>query len=197
MVHDELRFSRRRCARKERPEEVSQIYIVALSLYPNRHHIRHGLYLRSPANHRRYTASTTNPEDPTKNLAQQRLNRPVSPHLSIYKPQITWIGSSAHRLTGIVLSGGLYLWATAYLASPLLGWHLESASMAAAFGALPLLAKVALKGTVAFPFAYHSLNGIRHLTWDTGRAFSNQAVIKTGWTVVGLSAVSAFILALL
>lgn len=142
-------------------------------------------------------AATTNTSDPTKILAQQRLNRPVSPHLTIYKPQITWIGSATNRITGVALSGGLYLFATAYLASPLFGWHLESASLAAAFGSLPLLAKVACKGTVAFPFVYHSLNGLRHLMWDAGRGFTNQQVIKTGWTVVGLSAASALLLAFL
>lgn len=145
----------------------------------------------------RTAVSTTNPSDPTQNVAQQRLNRPVSPHISIYKPQITWIGSALNRITGVALSGGLYLFATAYLVSPLLGWHLESASIAAAFGALPLLVKVALKGTVALPFTYHSLNGIRHLTWDLGRGFTNQQVIRTGWTVVGLSVASALLLAVL
>jgi succinate dehydrogenase (ubiquinone) cytochrome b560 subunit len=69
--------------------------------------------------------------------------------------------------------------------------------MAAAFGALPLLAKVALKGSVALPFTYHSFNGIRHFVWDLGRGFTNQEVIKSGWTVVGLSAASALLLALL
>ena len=139
--------------------------------------------------------STTRPSDPTKILAQQRLNRPVSPHLSIYEPQITWCGSIANRITGLALSGGLYLWATAYLASPLLGWHLGSASIAAAFSGLPLLAKVALKGTVAFPFAYHSLNGLRHFMWDMGYGFTNEQVSKTGWFVVGLSGAGAVLLA--
>ena len=145
----------------------------------------------------RYAVSTTNTSDPTKILAQQRLNRPVAPHLSIYRPQITWYASSFHRITGIVLSGSLYLFATGYLVSPLLGWHLESASIAAAFGALPLIAKVLLKGTLALPFTFHSLNGLRHLTWDLGRALTNQQVIKTGWTVVGLSVASALALACL
>lgn len=121
----------------------------------------------------------------------------MSPHLSIYKPQITWVGSGLNRITGVALSGGLYLFATAYLVSPLLGWHLESASIAAAFGALPLLVKVALKGAVALPFTYHSLNGLRHLTWDLGRGLTNQQVIRTGWTVVGLSVASALFLAVL
>ncbi|RJE27583.1 succinate dehydrogenase cytochrome [Aspergillus sclerotialis] len=144
---------------------------------------------------KRHISSTTKTSDPTKILAQQRLNRPVSPHLSIYEPQITWCGSIANRITGLVLSGSLYLWATSYLASPLLGWHLDSASMAAAFSALPIIAKVALKGTVAFPFTYHSLNGLRHLMWDTGYGFTNEQVAKTGWMVVGLSGACALLLA--
>ncbi|RHZ44634.1 succinate dehydrogenase cytochrome b560 subunit [Aspergillus thermomutatus] len=146
---------------------------------------------------RHATTSTTTQADASKILAQQRLNRPVSPHLSIYRPQITWIGSSAHRITGIALSGSLYLFATAYLAAPLFGWHLESASIAAAFGALPIAAKVLIKGTAAFPFVYHCLNGVRHLVWDLGRGISNQQVIKSGWAVVGLTVVSALTLALL
>lgn len=119
----------------------------------------------------------------------------MSPHLSIYKPQIGWIGSSLHRITGVILSGPLYLWATAYLASPVLGWHLESASMVAAMGALPVAAKILLKTTLALPFTYHSLNGLRHLTWDLGRGLTNPAIIKSGWVVIGLSVSSALALA--
>ncbi|KAH8423589.1 succinate dehydrogenase cytochrome b560 subunit [Aspergillus melleus] len=143
----------------------------------------------------RYTASTTNTSDPTKILEQQRLNRPVAPHLSIYRPQITWYASAFNRVTGVALSGGLYLFATAYLAAPLLGWHLESPSLVAAFAALPIVAKVAIKGTVAFPFTFHCMNGVRHLVWDLGRGITNQQVIRSGWTVVGLSVASALFLA--
>ncbi|CAL00251.1 succinate dehydrogenase cytochrome B subunit, mitochondrial [Aspergillus awamori] len=145
----------------------------------------------------RHAATSSNSSDPTKLLAQQRLNRPVSPHLSIYRPQITWIGSSIHRITGIALSGSLYLYASAYLASPMLGWDLGSASAAAAFAALPVVAKVALKTTMALPFTYHCMNGVRHLIWDTGAGLTNPQVIKSGWTVVGLSTLSALILAFL
>lgn len=67
--------------------------------------------------------------------------------------------------------------------------------MAAAFGAWPLVAKVAAKFAIAFPFTFHSFNGLRHLTWDTGRAMANKTVIQTGWTVVGVSVVSALYLA--
>lgn len=89
------------------------------------------------------------------------------------------------------------MFATAYLVAPLLGWHLESASIAASFGALPLAVKFATKLGIAFPFTFHCFNGVRHLVWDFGKQLSNKQVIQTGWTVVGLSATSALALALL
>lgn len=143
--------------------------------------------------------STANPTttDPSKILPEQRLRRPVSPHLSIYRPQITWYGSALHRITGSLASGGLYVFATAYLAAPLFGWHLESASMAAAFGAMPFAAKFLVKLGLALPFTFHSINGVRHLIWDTGRMLTNKQVIQSGWTMVGLSTVSALALALM
>lgn len=72
---------------------------------------------------------------------------------------------------------------------------MESAALAASFGALPYAVKVAAKFAVALPFTFHSFNGLRHLAWDTGSAFLNSTVIKTGWTVVGVSVVSALYLA--
>ena len=77
----------------------------------------------------------------------------------------------------------------------MLGWHLESAHLAEAFGSLGAVTKGALKFTVALPFTFHSLNGVRHLVWDSGRELGNGQVVKTGWTVVGLSIASAGVLA--
>ncbi|EXJ91813.1 succinate dehydrogenase (ubiquinone) cytochrome b560 subunit [Capronia epimyces CBS 606.96] len=130
-------------------------------------------------------------------LAAQRRHRPVSPHLAIYKPQVTWYLSALNRITGATLSGGIYVFGAAYLAAPLFGWHLESASLAASFATLPILAKVALKSLVALPFTFHSFNGLRHLVWDTGSSITNKQVIVTGWSVVGLSVVSALALTFL
>jgi len=48
---------------------------------------------------------------------------------------------------------------------------------------------------IAMPFTFHSVNGLRHLTWDLGKQFTNQQVIRTGWAAVGLSVASAFALA--
>jgi succinate dehydrogenase (ubiquinone) cytochrome b560 subunit len=131
------------------------------------------------------------PSDSYEILVAQRKNRPSSPHLSIYKWQVPWILSITNRLTGAVLSGGFYIFGSAYLIAPLVGWNLSSASMAAAFAGWPVIAKVAAKSLLAWPFTFHGINGIRHLVWDSGRSFANQTVIRTGWTVVGLSVVSA------
>jgi len=130
-------------------------------------------------------------------LAKQRVQRPVSPHLTIYKPQITWIASSFNRITGVALSGGLYLFGFAYLAAPTFGWHLETPSLVAAVASWPVAVKVIAKATVAFPFFFHSLNGFRHLAWDMGIGFTNKAVMQTGWTVVGLTVATSLYYTLL
>jgi len=75
--------------------------------------------------------------------------------------------------------------------APWVGWHLESASLVAAVAAWPLAAKLGLKLLLALPFTFHSFNGIRHLVWDLGWSFTNKQVLVTGWTVVGISVVSA------
>ena len=94
-----------------------------------------------------------------------------------------------------MLSGTLYLYGIAYLVAPTLGWHLESASLAAGFAALPFIAQLLLKTVYALPFTFHSFNGLRHLTWDTGAAFTNRQVIVTGWTMIGVSVATALGLA--
>lgn len=155
------------------------------------------LYIQTanpPSPSRPATTSTVTPSTGQEILASQRLHRPISPHLGIYRPQITWYASAFNRITGAMLSGGMYAFGAAYLVAPLFGWHLESASLAASFAALPIVAQVMIKGLVAFPFTFHSFNGIRHLVWDTGATITNQQVIYTGWTVVGLSVVSALAL---
>ncbi|RDW79269.1 succinate:quinone oxidoreductase subunit C [Aspergillus mulundensis] len=141
------------------------------------------------------SSSSKTKVDPRSLLAKQRLNRPVSPHLSIYRPQITWIVSIATRITGIALSGGLYLYSTAYLSSPVTGWDIGSASVTSAFSSLSPTSKFAIKFAVAYPFTFHAFNGVRHLVWDTGRGLTNRQVARSGWAVVGASGVVATLLA--
>ncbi|WPH03769.1 Hypothetical protein R9X50_00665200 [Acrodontium crateriforme] len=141
---------------------------------------------------------SVSPEEATESiLAKQRLVRPVAPHLSIYKPQITWYLSALERVTGCFLSAGFYVFGTLYLAAPMLGLHMESAVMAASFATWPLLIKFPLKAFVAWLFTFHGFNSLRHLVWDTASAIQNGTVNKTGWTVVGLSVASALGLAML
>lgn len=123
------------------------------------------------------------------------MNRPVSPHLAIYRPQITWYASALNRITGCVVSGGMYAFFAAYAIAPLTGWHLESQSLIAAVAAWPIAVKVGLKSLAAFTFTFHSFNGLRHLAWDLAIGISNKKVIQSGWTVVGLTAVSTLALA--
>ncbi|KAE8446534.1 hypothetical protein EG329_011866 [Mollisiaceae sp. DMI_Dod_QoI] len=136
------------------------------------------------------------PEESYQILVEQRKKRPNSPHLQIYRPQITAVNSIMHRFTGAILSSGFYVFGLSYLVAPVLGWHLDSATLAAAFASWPVVAQIGAKFLVAMPFTFHSFNGVRHLVWDMGKQFSNQQVIRTGWTVVGLATVSALGLAL-
>lgn len=91
----------------------------------------------------------------------------------------------------------MYLFGIAYLVSPTLGWHLDTHSVAAAFAAFPALVQLGLKLFYALPFTFHSLNGLRHLMWDTGSGITNKQVIVTGWTVIGASVLAALGLALI
>jgi succinate dehydrogenase (ubiquinone) cytochrome b560 subunit len=130
-------------------------------------------------------------------LVKQRLNRPVAPHLTIYRPQVTWYLSALNRITGCVLSGGFYAYGALYLIAPTLGWHVESSVLAASFAAWPAFLAITTKALVAFPFTFHCLNGLRHLTWDTASMITNKQVTTTGWAVVYASIASAIGLAFL
>ena len=98
--------------------------------------------------------------------------------------------SAANRLTGVVLAGSVYLFGIGYAVAPWVGLHLETASLAAGMAALPVAAKLAIKGTLALPFAFHGVNGLRHLTWDTAMELSLKGVYRTGYVVLAVSAVS-------
>ncbi|KAI8869616.1 cytochrome b560 subunit of succinate dehydrogenase [Ramicandelaber brevisporus] len=125
--------------------------------------------------------------------------RPNSPDLSIYQPQLTWYMSSAHRITGVAAAGGLYLGSIAYLLAPYLSAKggFDSASVVTALSTVPAGVKVAGKATLSWLVTYHMFNGMRHLLWDTGRALTMRGVYATGYAVLGSSAVTALILALI
>lgn len=126
-----------------------------------------------------------------KNL---RLNRPQSPHLTIYKPQLTSMLSITHRGTGIALTGYAAIFAVSALLCPE-----GSNSIVAAIDGLNLGAAslAALKFTLAFPFAFHTVNGVRHLFWDLGKFLTIKEVYTTGYAMLLVSSVLAIILTLI
>ena len=108
--------------------------------------------------------------------------RPLSPHLQIYRPQITSVLSILHRLTGLLLSlcmALLVLWLAAAAAGPQC-----FAAVQAVIGSWPV--QTLLIG-VTLALFYHLFNGVRHLVWDSGRGFGHKAVTLSGWTVVAAS----------
>lgn len=129
------------------------------------------------------------PAEENSILVAQRKNRPVSPHLEIYQPQLTWLLSGLHRITGVGLAAGVYAVTCSYAFG-----LVDSASLIGLYSALPVLCKVALKTLASFPFAFHAWNGIRHLIWDSGHEANIKGVYTTGYTVLGLTAVSALAL---
>ncbi|KAI1329859.1 succinate dehydrogenase cytochrome b subunit [Xylariaceae sp. FL0255] len=125
-------------------------------------------------------------------LASQRLQRPVAPHLQIYDFQQTWFSASVWtRITGGLFTSGLYIFSISYLAAPLLGWHLESQSLAAAAASLPFAVSAALKFGLAWPFTFHLFNGTRHLVWDFAKGFSRPVIKQTNWAIWGASLLTA------
>jgi len=111
-----------------------------------------------------------------------RLERPLSPHLQVYRPQITSVLSIFHRASGVALSLGVVV--LAY-------WLLSVAGGEAAYNdAAQLLGSVWFKLCYVgwcFCFFYHLANGIRHLFWDVGLGLEPEQYQVSGWAVVGVA----------
>lgn len=142
------------------------------------------------------TSAQTQPAKPIPNnspsssinhlLVAQRLNRPVAPHLLIYRPQITSVLSVLQRLTGLGLSAAFSLFPILYLASTHLGLGLDlsAEAIATSFGSLPWIVKSAVKFGVAWIFTFHGLDSLRFLAWKFAMGVTNKEVAVSGWAVV-------------
>ena len=112
------------------------------------------------------------------------VERPLSPHLQIYKPQLTSVLSFSHRATGVALAvGSLFL----------VWWLVAAVSGGGAFDAAQAfwgswLGILMLFGWT-FSLFFHLCNGIRHLAWDAGYGFELKEAYASGWAVVAASGV--------
>jgi succinate dehydrogenase / fumarate reductase cytochrome b subunit len=112
----------------------------------------------------------------------EKSQRPLSPHLQIYRPQLTSVLSITHRAAGIALMLGTLV---------LVYWLLAAATGAEAYAAAQQLlgswlGKIALLGFTSALF-FHLCNGIRHLFWDAGLGFELKTAYASGKAVVVVS----------
>ncbi|KWU44066.1 cytochrome b560 subunit of succinate dehydrogenase [Rhodotorula sp. JG-1b] len=129
-------------------------------------------------------------------LNEQRAKRPSSPW-HIYQPQLTSMSSIANRATGAGLSVAFYAVFLGHVMAPAFGTTLDSAALVDMFAALPGWFATSLKGAVAAAGSYHTLNGLRHLSWDMGYLLDLKTSYMAGYVVLGATALStAAILAL-
>ena len=118
-------------------------------------------------------------------VANRPTNRPLSPHLQIYRMPMLAILSILHRATGIALSVGAL-----YLAT----WVIYAASNPQAYALFQgfngsIVGRIILGGWL-FSAYYHLCNGIRHLFWDAGYGFALKDADRSGWVVIVISLVA-------
>ena len=118
-------------------------------------------------------------------VANRPSNRPLSPHLQVYRPQLTTVLSIMHRATGMALSvGALYLatWVMYAASNP------RSYALFQSFNG-SIVGRIVLGGWLFSAF-YHLFAGIRHLFWDAGYGFELKDAYRSGWIVVIASLVA-------
>jgi len=112
------------------------------------------------------------------------VRRPLSPHLQIYKPQMTSVMSIMNRATGIALSVGTLLlaWWLVAAASSDQSYGQVSGFIRSPIGLLFLLGWIA-------SLWYHLCNGLRHLAWDAGLGSELPQVHLSGWVALAATGV--------
>ena len=118
-------------------------------------------------------------------VANRPVHRPLSPHLQVYRPQLTrCCRSCIARPASRCRSGALYLviWVICAAASP------RTYAMFQSFNG-SIVGRIVLGGWLFCAF-YHLCNGIRHLFWDAGYGFELKDAYRSGWIVVGVSLVA-------
>ncbi|MFQ6551490.1 succinate dehydrogenase, cytochrome b556 subunit [Aestuariibius insulae] len=121
-----------------------------------------------------------------------RGNRPLSPHLSIYKPQMTSMTSIFVRLTGnaLLVSALMIVWWFLAASSGPEAFETADAFLRSWFGDLVLFLSV-------WALWYHTLGGLRHLIWDNGYGLDLKSSYTMGYVMIGGSVVLAIITAII
>jgi succinate dehydrogenase / fumarate reductase cytochrome b subunit len=121
-----------------------------------------------------------------------RGNRPLSPHLTIYRPQLTSMTSILTRITGnaLIVAALLVVW-----------WFLAAASSPEYFAVADAVLTSWFGDVVMFlslwALWYHTLAGIRHLIWDNALMLEIETAEKLGWVVIGGSVVLTILTAII
>ena len=111
-------------------------------------------------------------------------NRPISPHLQIYRLPLTGIVSISHRMTGVMLSAGLVLFV--YIIYAVFG-GLTTYTAMQSFTSFWLV-KVVYWGFV-YALFFHLCHGVRHLIWDVGNSFDRETLNRYAMIELGASLV--------
>lgn len=111
-------------------------------------------------------------------------NRPHSPHIQVYRPQLTSVLSITHRITGVLLSGASVM-VTIWLVAGSLG----ATPYEMVLAALRSWAGLIMLFSWTFCTFFHLCSGLRHLFWDAGKGFELRAIYLSGWSVVFVSLV--------
>ncbi|KAJ1915349.1 cytochrome b subunit of succinate dehydrogenase, Sdh3p [Mycoemilia scoparia] len=138
------------------------------------------------------SSATSGSVEQTKISELAKKNRPISPHLTIYQPQITWYLSSAHRITGVAVCGAAYLGCISFGLASLTGAaDLSSMSVASSIASsVPTPLLILVKAFVSGTFSFHFFNGLRHLTWDSGRQLTLKGVYNTAYATLAGTAIA-------
>jgi len=114
-------------------------------------------------------------------MSEHAENRPLSPHLQVYRPAISMVMSIFHRLTGSAL----------YIGMLMLAWWLIAAASGPEYYVVAMdwigsvLGYLVLIG-LSWAVFHHALGGLRHFLWDTGRGFEIPTVLRLSWaTLIG------------
>lgn len=117
-----------------------------------------------------------------------RGNRPLSPHMTIYRPQVTSVFSILHRITGVAMTLGAVLVVWWFLAAATSPEYFETVDglMTSWIGGLILIGSV-------WALWFHFCNGIRHLVWDLGMGMEIDDVAQTAWLTLAVSIILTII----